>query len=182
MGRVTAAARGFYCARRLGAVTFLVLDEADRMLDLGFEPHIRAITNQIRSDRQTAMFSATWPSAIQKLASEFLACPHARVTIGSADLSASHSVRQVRAPLAFVSLLCAATPCGASFAARPISPCSIAILRLCAPVVLWAFAMRMTAPRNNFRSLGRISLAIHESMQSVSKTGALTLHHDRWWR
>jgi superfamily II DNA/RNA helicase len=82
---------------RLGAVTYLVLDEADRMLDLGFEPHIRAITNQIRADRQTAMFSATWPPAIQKLASEFLATPCARVTIGSADLSASHSVRQVLA-------------------------------------------------------------------------------------
>jgi DEAD/DEAH box helicase len=44
-----------------------VLDEADRMLDLGFEPHIRAIALQTRADRQTLMFSATWPSAIQKL-------------------------------------------------------------------------------------------------------------------
>ena len=46
-----------------------MLDEADRMLDLGFEPHIRAIALQMRADRQTLMFSATWPSAIQKLVS-----------------------------------------------------------------------------------------------------------------
>jgi hypothetical protein len=71
-----------------------VLDEADRMLDLGFEPHIRAIAGSTRADRQTLMFSATWPPAIQKLASEFLAAP-VRVTIGSQDLSASHSVKQV---------------------------------------------------------------------------------------
>ena len=76
-------------------MTYLVLDEADRMLDLGFEPHIRAIASQTRADRQTLMFSATWPPAIQKLASEFLAEP-VRVTVGSQDLSASHSVKQVR--------------------------------------------------------------------------------------
>lgn len=81
-------------AARLHQVTFLVLDEADRMLDLGFEPHIRAIANKTRADRQTLMFSATWPPAIQRLASEFLSTP-VRVTIGSADLSASHSVSQV---------------------------------------------------------------------------------------
>lgn len=78
----------------LDEVSFLVLDEADRMLDLGFEPHIRTIASQIRADRQTLMFSATWPMAIRKLASEFL-CNPARVTIGSQDLAASHSVKQV---------------------------------------------------------------------------------------
>lgn len=78
----------------LDEVTYLVLDEADRMLDLGFEPHIRTIAGSIRADRQTLMFSATWPSSIRKLASEFL-CDPAKVTIGSEDLAASHTVKQI---------------------------------------------------------------------------------------
>jgi len=79
---------------KLDEVSYLVLDEADRMLDLGFEPHIRSIAGSIRADRQTLMFSATWPNVIRKLASEFL-CNPARVTIGSEDLAASHSVKQI---------------------------------------------------------------------------------------
>ena len=74
-------------------VTYLVLDEADRMLDMGFEPEIRKIVAPIRADRQTLMFSATWPPSIQKLAMEFLVRP-VKVTIGSQDLAASHSVAQ----------------------------------------------------------------------------------------
>lgn len=58
-----------------GQVTYAVLDEADRMLDLGFEPHIRAMMNLTRADRQTLMFSATWPVAVQKLAVAFQSHP-----------------------------------------------------------------------------------------------------------
>ena len=46
------------------SVTYLVLDEADRMLDMGFEPEVRKILLDIRPDRQTIMTSATWPQDV----------------------------------------------------------------------------------------------------------------------
>ncbi|KAB2068641.1 hypothetical protein ES319_A08G045600v1 [Gossypium barbadense] len=61
--------------------TYLVLDEADRMFDLGFEPQIRSIVGQIRPDRQTLLFSATMPRKVEKLAREVLSDP-IRVTVG----------------------------------------------------------------------------------------------------
>ena len=75
--------------------TYLVLDEADRMLDMGFEPQLRKIVSQIRPDRQTLMWSATWPKEVQQLARDFLSRDVLQVNIGSLDLSANHSIRQV---------------------------------------------------------------------------------------
>jgi ATP-dependent RNA helicase DDX43 len=57
------------------SVTYLVLDEADRMLDLGFEPEIRKILLDIRPDRQTIMTSATWPEGVRRLASSYMKNP-----------------------------------------------------------------------------------------------------------
>ncbi len=45
------------CYCRLDEVSYLVLDEADRMLDLGFEPHIRAIASKTRADRQVCLLA-----------------------------------------------------------------------------------------------------------------------------
>ncbi|KAG0090487.1 RNA-dependent ATPase [Podila epicladia] len=78
----------------IDTVSYLVLDEADRMLDTGFEEAIRSILRKTRSDRQTAMFSATWPESVRKLANDFLDRP-VKVTIGSPDLGASSNVTQI---------------------------------------------------------------------------------------
>lgn len=46
------------------------------MLDMGFEPQIRKIVDQIRPDRQTLLWSATWPKEVQSIARDFLQNPY----------------------------------------------------------------------------------------------------------
>ncbi|CAA0377483.1 unnamed protein product [Arabidopsis thaliana] len=73
--------------------SYLVLDEADRMFDLGFEPQVRSIVGQIRPDRQTLLFSATMPWKVEKLAREILSDP-IRVTVGEVGM-ANEDITQV---------------------------------------------------------------------------------------
>ncbi len=76
---------------QLAALRTLVLDEADRMLDMGFMDDIAAIASRAPQSRQTLLFSATYPEGIQQLAKKFL---HHPLEVTVAQRPAASQIRQ----------------------------------------------------------------------------------------
>lgn len=59
----------------LKRTSYVVLDEADRILDMGFEPQVKVMLQKCRPDKQVVMFSATFPRTIESLAKTILNQP-----------------------------------------------------------------------------------------------------------
>ncbi|KJE89266.1 DEAD box ATP-dependent RNA helicase [Capsaspora owczarzaki ATCC 30864] len=70
----------------LRRVTYLVLDEADRMFDMGFEPQVMRIVNNIRPARQTVLFSATFPRSMETLAYKILHHSPLQIIVGGRSI------------------------------------------------------------------------------------------------
>jgi len=97
---------------QFGGVSHFVLDEADRMLDMGFADDIGKIVAKLAKDHQTVMFSATWPPSIQSMAAKYLRANPVKIVIGdreggdnTACTTITQLVQVVRNPMDRESLL-----------------------------------------------------------------------------
>lgn len=78
----------------LGQVFILVLDEADRMLDMGFLPQVKSIVNHLKSERQTLLWSATWPEEVNELSKDLCKNRPITIMVGEEGLTVNTNITQ----------------------------------------------------------------------------------------
>ena len=79
----------------LDRTTFVVLDEADKMLHMGFEAQVRQILQALRPDRQTLLLSATMGRRVEQVAREWLQPDYCRIAVGTSGQSSEHVEQHV---------------------------------------------------------------------------------------
>lgn len=78
----------------LDKVFYFVLDEADRMLDMGFLPQVQQIIEEIKSKRQTLLWSATWPKEVEELSKKVCKNDPVVIKVGSESLTVNPNITQ----------------------------------------------------------------------------------------
>ncbi|SCM26578.1 ATP-dependent RNA helicase, putative [Plasmodium chabaudi chabaudi] len=73
---------------------YVVIDEADRLLDMGFEKQLRKIMTQINKNKQLLFLTATWPEQVRKLAYDFCSFDPVKIQIGKSELTANKNIEQ----------------------------------------------------------------------------------------